>query len=327
MAEKQEKTPEQIAAEKRQEAQTMGEAISHFDLKMGMINNEMPIEEQIKTLANYHDIPSIEDIKEGATQHDSYRLDFMNSLYNQYFIDYPEMLERLGEKKTDNNLLNFHLLRFMDFLYKSKEYDKEKSAAAIKAYYDILPKYKNFLINYIINNQRWDLTINSKDAFMEYADVYNEHQKLLGNLSSHMQIASLIKDTRNLLFEKVINLKTTGIDQKTYNDVVSDVIIGKFLGLRIVLNSMAEGGVTTLGLLASLIFKEYSIKDIKSFACEVEEKLSLNEEQQKEIDETKKMLDLLLKNGIGGSSSSDSGCFSILLLMLIPASIFAYMLI
>ena len=162
---------------------------------------------------------------------------------------------------------------------------------------------------------------------MEYADVYNEHQKLLGNLSSHMQIASLIKDTRNLLFEKVINLKTTGIDEKTYNDVVSDVIIGKFLGLRIVLNSMAEGGVTTLGLLASLIFKEYSIKDIKSFACEVEEKLSLNEEQQKEIDETKKMLDLLLKNGIGGSSSSDSGCFSILLLMLIPASIFAYMLI
>lgn len=327
MAEKQEKTPEQLAAEKRQKALVKSDAISHLGLKMDLISNDMPIEEQMKSLSNYNEVPSIEEIKKGANSLDSYRLDFMNTLYDQYFIDFPETLERLKDKKSESNQENFLALHVLDYLYtsKDKEEDKETRRAKISAYYNILSDYQTFLINYIIRNQKWDLTKNSKEAFIPYAEIHNEFQELIKKYPGGLQTSSYIRDVRNSLFDKVINLKSTGIDDDTYNDVVNKLIAG-FTALRYFLNSMAEGGPMVLSIIGSTAFQDYSLSQIYSFACEVEEKIQLDENQQNQITETKKMIDLLNKNGIGSSRSNDSGCFSMLLLLLIPASLFAYMI-
>ena len=326
MADKQEKTPEQLAAEKRRKAQARGDAISHLAMKMGMITSDMPIEQQMKSLSNYHEVPSVEEIKGNAGNLDSYRLDFMNNLYNQFFADFPETLERLGDKKSDNNQANFHALQVLEFIYKPKEEDKEKRQAKIVAYYNILTDYQSFLIKYILDNQKWDLTINSQEAFVQYAEIYNDFQALFNKYPGGLQTSSLIKEIRNTLFDRVIDLKNTGIDADTYDRVVSDNLMAGFTGLRYFMNSMAEGGLTVLSVIGNLAFQDYSLNQIHAFACEVEEKIQLNEKQQNDIDETKKMLDLLRKKGVGGSSSNSSGCFSVLLLLLIPASLFTYIL-
>lgn len=132
-------------------AMTLADAISHFNLKLGTVNNGTPIEEQRKILQKYNDVPSVEEISANSNTLDSYRLDFMNALYDKYFSDYPEILEKLGDNKTDNNMANFALLGVRRFLFQSTE-AKDDTKEIIKLYYtEILPKYQDFLINYIVN--------------------------------------------------------------------------------------------------------------------------------------------------------------------------------
>lgn len=150
--ENKEKTSEQKTTEKLRKAQAMSDAISHFNMKLGFVPNDMLIEEQIKYLSKYHDVPSVEEIKANENKMDSYRQEFMNTLYDNYFKDYPEMLEHLGDKKTDNNMANFYGLRFMAFLYSSDDVDEAKRKENIGAYFHLLPQYEEFLINYIVNN-------------------------------------------------------------------------------------------------------------------------------------------------------------------------------
>ena len=80
--ENKEKTPEQKAAEKLRKAQAMGDAISHLNMKLGVVPNDMLIEEQIKYLSKYHDVPSVEEMKANENKMDSYRQEFMNKLYD-----------------------------------------------------------------------------------------------------------------------------------------------------------------------------------------------------------------------------------------------------
>jgi hypothetical protein len=325
--ENREKTPEQKAAEKLIRAQVMGNAIGHFSMKLGVIKNDTPIEEQLKQLSDYHNVPSIEEIKGEENKMDSYRQEFMEHLYDKYFSDFPEMLERLGEKKTDNNMANFYALRVMAFLYSSSEEDSEKRKDCIEAYYKLLPQYQDFLTKYIVDNQKWDLTINSKDAFLAYNDVCNLHKDVLKKYpNAGTQITLLIKEVRNSLFEKVAHLKEVGLDDETYKTVVTNVVIGKYTALKFILNKMAEGGTGALGLYSNMIFKEYSLKDVYLSACEVQDKFSLDEDQKKQMLDVKKMLEFLQGKGVDSSSSSGSGCMVALLFLIIPVSIFFYLI-
>jgi hypothetical protein len=325
--ENKEKTPEQKAAEKLRKAQSMGDAISHFSMKLGVVSNETPIEEQIKYLSNYNDVPSVEEIKSNEKKMDSYRQEFMNTLYDNYFKDFPEMLERLGDKKTDNNMANFYALRLMAFLFSSGEEDGAKRKENIEAYYRILPQYQSFFINYIVNNERWELTVNEKDAFIAYSKVYNEHKAILAKYpNTATEICLIIKEVRNNLFDKILHLKDIGLDEETYNMTVTNFIIGKYLTLKAIFNKMAEGGVNVLGLFGNLTFKEYSLNNVYESAAEVQDKFSLNEEQKKQMSEVMNMLTFLKKQGVDPSSSSSSGCMLTLLLLLIPLSLLACIL-
>lgn len=93
-----EKTEEQKQQEKLRNAIAERDGINHFQMKLGQIPNDLQIESQLESLSNYNDIPSKEEITKGKI--DSYRQDFMNSLFEQYFKDFPETREKLGEKKN-----------------------------------------------------------------------------------------------------------------------------------------------------------------------------------------------------------------------------------
>jgi hypothetical protein len=325
--ENKEKTPEQKAAEKLRKAQAMGDAISHLNMKLGVVPNDMLIEEQIKYLSKYHDVPSVEEMKANENKMDSYRQEFMNKLYDNYFKDYPEMLEHLGDKKTDNNMANFYGLRLMAFLYSSGDVDEAKRKENIEAYFHLLPQYQEFLIDYIVNNQRWDLTVNSKEAFLAYHDIYSEHKALLQKYpNAGTQITLLIKEVRITLMDKIIHLKELGIDNETYKSVVSDVVIGKYLALKFILNQMAGGGAGTLGLYADIIFRDYPLKEVYISSCEVQDKFDLDEEQKKQMSDVKKMLEFLYEKNVGTSSSSGSGCMLTLLFFIIPVSFLFFLL-
>jgi len=317
-----EKTPEQIRAEKLERALVMSDAISYFNLKLTAINNDTPIEKQIKYLSDYHDILSIEEIKSKEYKIDSYRKEFMDCLYKKYFEDFPEMLEKLHDKKTDNDMANFYGLRLLSYLFKASETDKSERKKQIEAYYDILPKYHDFLNDYIVNNQRWDLTINTKEAFLAYYEIEKEHDILLQKYSSPLDISCLIRDVSSTLVDKIAKLKELGIDDDTYRNLVSNVVIGKFRALRFLMNEMAGGGANVLEIVSGVVFDKWPIHDVYGAAAEVEYKLTLTEEQKEQMAKVNKMLEYLGINGLAPTKSSGTGCMLILLLLMIPASIF-----
>lgn len=320
-----EKTPEQLLADKLYESEVMLEAISHFSIKLGAIKNDMPIEEQIILLSKYYDVPSAEDIKGGRNNVDLYRKVFMDNLYNQYFRDFPEMLEYLGDKKSADNSVNFRALRVRAFVLGSPEEDESKRKERINKYYDILPKYIDYLIKFIVDNQKWELTINTKNAFLAYFEIEKEHKSILAKYPSPLDIPYLIRDVRENMIDKISTLKQLGIDDDTYNRVVSNVVIGKFLAFQYIMNEMAGGGSGVIGTVAGLFFQKYSLKDICSAVDEVEEKLVLDDQQKKQMDDVKKMLGFFRKEGFASSSSSGSGCMLVLLLMIIPTSLLAFL--
>lgn len=330
MAEKT-KTPEEIAAEKRQKAKSLCSAIGHFQLKLRFIDNITPIEDQINSLAKYNDIPTKEEIATSSKVLDSYREEFINQIIDKFFLDYPEMLELLGDKKTDSNALNFAGLGVMSYLFSSNDEEtlKRNHKDSVNEYYNtVLPQYLTYLINFIVDNKRWDLTINNETAFSIYADIHNKHNELV-NLHSEgnimMNIHLLIRDVINTLVDKIVQAKDAGIDENTYSNLISDKIINKYIALNGILNTMAQGGISVLQVFIDVTFKEYTITDIYNSISVVESKLSLNEKQEKELEETKKILEALRKKGIGNYSANNSGCLGVILAFIIPLSILAFL--
>jgi len=324
---KKEISPEQEKQERLRKAKSTADAISHFNIKLGAVKNESPIEEQIKYLLKYNDIPSVEEVKANKNKLDSYRLDFMKTLYDKYFTDYPEILEKLGDKKTDNNMANFAMLDVMHFLFQPTETKETDRKENIKPYFtDILPKYQEFLINYIVNNQAWSLTINSKEAFLLYQEICEQHKQILAKYPSPTDIALLIRDVRNNLVDKIAQLKQLDIDDDTYARLVTDVVIGKYKALKFILNEMAGGGPDVLNTFISLITKEYPFSEIYIFSSEVQDKLVLDNEQKEYMNEITQILEGLYQKGFGNSSNgSGSGCMLVFLLLIVPMSLLLFL--
>ena len=323
------KTPEELAAEKRQEAKAIHSAISHFSMKLRFIENEMTIEEQIDSLSHYNDTPTKEEIATSTKVLDSYRKEFLMEQYTKYFVDFPEMLELLGDKKTDNNEANFMGLGILSFLFNSNDEEdfKQRHKASVEKYYNyVLPKYQDFLINYIIDNKKWELSRNNQVAFSLNAEIHNLHNELLKKHDNMLSIHVLIKDVVNTLLDKIVQAKEAGLDSETYSNLVSDKVINKYMALRMLINHMAGGGSTVLQLFLEATFKEYSLTDIYNSISVVESKLELNEKQKDEINQTKQMLEMLRNKGYGGVSSDNSGCLGIILALIIPTSLLFFCL-
>lgn len=117
------------------------DALGHFQLKLGMLNPDMPIEEQLRSLSKYHDIPDIESIKNGETQlKDGYINDFFLSQVKDFFNRYPKAYDMLGQQ-SDNILADYAALGIKYHLLSSGEKDKSFREKSIRAYYEYLPKY------------------------------------------------------------------------------------------------------------------------------------------------------------------------------------------
>lgn len=310
------KTPEELAAERLCKANALRNAIGQLQMKLRFIDNSTTIEDQIKSLCKYNDIPSKDELVNSDKKLDSYREDFLNSQYDSFFLKYPEMLEKLGDKKTDNNVLNFHALGLLSFLFSSYDEEtlKKNHKDSVNEYFTyLLPEYQNFLIKYIVDNKQWHLTKNTEAAFSKYAEIHQEHNELLKSHENIMiSINTLIRDVVNQLVDKISEAKQLGLDEETYSQLVSDKIIGKYRVLRMVLNQMASGGASVLQVFIGATFKDFTLSDIYKSIAVVEGKLVLDEKQQEELKETRKMIETLQEKGFAGSSGSGSGCMVII---------------
>lgn len=303
------------------DATAMRDAILLFQLKLGQIKNDMPIESQIEYLSNYNDLPQKEEGISNDTI-DSYRLDFQNSLFNQYFKEYPETREKLGEKKTGNDQVDFTQICLMDFLL-SGTHEKEMDKYHVMAYNKITLDYRDFLVNYIINNEKWELTTNSKESFRLYSDIKNNFKDIIKNYKGGLAIDETIRDVNNQLVDKVVQLKQMGFDEKSFATLVTEVILSPYKIFNHIVGQMSKGGPNVLAIFFNHqgAFEEYSVKQIYDSVDRIKSLGILNDNQSYELDIVQEIIKSLDERGVTSATSSGSkGCLGILLLLTIPLS-------
>ena len=308
--------------ERLRDATAMRDAILLFQLKLGQIKNDMPIESQIEYLSNYNDLPKKEEASNDTV--DSYRLDFQNSLFNQYFKKYPETRELLGEKKTDNDQADFTQLCLMDFLLSGTD-EKEMDISHVKAYNKITLDYRDFLVNYIISNEKWQLTTNSIESFKLYSDIKNSFVDIIKNYKGGLTIDETIRDVNNRLVDQVIQLKQMGFDEKSFATLVTEVILSPYKIFNHLVGQMSKGGADILAIFFNHqgAFEEYSVKQIYDSVNSIKSKGILNETQSEVLDETQEIIQSLDAMGVTsatGSATGSKGCLGFLMLLAIPLS-------
>lgn len=294
------------------------DALGHFQLKLGMLNPDMPIEEQLQSLSKYHDIPNIDSIKNGETQlKEGYINDFFLSQVKDFFKNYPQAYDLLGQQ-SDNILADYAALGIKYHLLSSGEKDKSFREKSIRAYYEYLPKYEQYLSDYIRNNGNYQLTQSTPEGIAAYIDLNKQHEEILSGFDGPLSSGKLINAVMVNLFPKIKNLRETGISEYYYNRAVSDMIVGKFKAYGFLLVHMAKGGAMVLQTVIEPASEPLGMNGIYNKLLEVEGALDLDEDQRKDVADIKAGIEALKKNNIG--QSGGSGCFGTLLLLATAAT-------
>lgn len=289
------------------------DALGHFQLKLGMLNPDMPIEEQLQSLSKYNDIPDIESIKNGETQlKDGYINDFFLSQVEDFFKSYPKAYDLLGQQ-SDNILADYAALGIKYHLLSSGEKDKSFREKSIQAYYGYLPKYEQYLLEYIRTNGNYQLTQSSPEGLAAYINLNKQHEEILSGFDGPLSSGRLINAVMVKLFPKIKALRETGISEYYYNRAISDMIIGKFKAYGFLLVQMAKGGAMVLQTVIEPASQPLGINGIYDMLLEVEGAFNLDEDQTKDIADLKAGIEALKKNHVGPSGGS--GCLGALLLL------------
>lgn len=306
------------AAEEAVLMEAARDGLGHFQLKLGMLRPEMTIEEQLQILSKYHDIPSVESIKKGETQLQAgYINDFFIDQVRKFFDKFPKAYDLIGQKQ-DDIMLDYAALGIKYHLLSSGEKDKSFREKVIKAYYEYLPLYEQYLLNYIRDNKNYNLTQSSPEGLDAYIELNKQHEEILSGFDGPLSSGKLINAVMVKLFPKIKDLKETGISEYYYNRAVSDMIIGKFKAYGFLLVHMAKGGAMVLQTVIEPASAPLGMDGIYNKLLEVEEALDLDEDETKDVADIKAGIEALKKNNIG--QSGGSGCFGALLLLATAAT-------
>ena len=257
------------------------DALGHFQLKLGMLISDMPIEDQLPILSKYHNIPDIEAIKNGDTQlKEGYINDFFLSQVKDFFKRNPKAFDLLGSQ-SDNISEDYAALGIKYHLLSSGEKDKSFREKSIRAYYEYLSKYEQYLLDYIRDNENYNLTQSSPEGIDAYIELNKQHEDILSEFDHPMSSGKLINAVMVKLFSKIKNLKETGISEYYYNRAVSDMFIGKFKTYGLLLVHMANGGPMVLQTVIEPASEPLGVNGIYNKLLEVEGSLDLDEDKKR----------------------------------------------
>lgn len=289
------------------------DGLSHLQLKLGMIDQNMPIEEQLKELSNYHKIPDVEAVKRGETRlSKGYINDFFEEQVFKYFQEFPHAYEVLGER-SENPIENYAALGIKYYLLRGENKDDDLHRQSIQAYYDYLVRYEEWLLKHIHNKKDYSLTVSTPEGYVAYYDLYTKHKSIIDKYNGPLDSGKLINEIMRELFPSVKTLKEKGVSQYFYELAVTNMIVGKFTAFGYFLIQMAKGGQGTLQIFLYKATEPLGVDGIYSKLCQVDTELEMTEDQKKTVGDVKSGLEALRKNY---GNSSNGGCFGMLLLLL-----------
>ncbi len=202
--------------------------------------------------------------------------------------------------------LKYHLLR-------GEDASDDLRRQSINAYYHYLTQYHNWLLNHIHKNKKYALTLSTPDGFEEFYTVHRKHDSILGQHGNPLTVGQLINATMTELFPIVRTLKEKGASDYFYEFAIDNMLINKFRAFSAFAMDMAQGGPTIINNLLPQVSSPLGVNGIYSNLCKMENELELTEEQKRTVADLKSGVNMLRETH---SSSSNGGCFGMLLLLL-----------
>ena len=136
------------------------------------------------------------------------------------------------------------MLDYVFGLSSSKEFRNE----VIKKYYDLLEEYVPFFAQYIVDNNRFDLTSSNENAFKYFHSLEKEHSAALDQLTNPMDTTKFISPIFNRFAPKVNELRKLGIDERIYARVITDYFVGLLEGEAFLLKTIGDYSTIVQGV-------------------------------------------------------------------------------
>jgi hypothetical protein len=149
------------------ELKTKVYAIAHFHNKLTNMDRGITCEEQCEFLGDYWKLNAVKTVEDVSTE--TYMQDFLYDICDNLVKENVDVFEQC--KKSKDNfaqviLFNTHNL-LLDLMGNSQEF-KEKT---ILQYFEVLDNYVKFVVNYIFEHNRYELTKHDEDTFRKFAQL------------------------------------------------------------------------------------------------------------------------------------------------------------
>lgn len=287
-------------------------ALSQFSSKLYRTNLSDTIEVQLSFLSNYYKVN-----EDNLNKHDI-------CLYQQKFLDeaakHIVAANHLEEIETELSPLMLVIAIQRYAQSKNKEKYNIKKKDVIEHYYKLLEQYELFVYDYIISTKSFELTCNTPDTFVKYVEVYKKHEDVCNKLNNPAELSNQIESVFNEFIPLIKDLSDKGLDETSYNRLISDIFIGKLKASLAILSIVPSAGVQIKGLNDSAtcsIFINQCKRLLNEFSLKAEEQ----DEIQKILNAWNKMSSISTS-----TNNSGSGCLGLFLLLLATSASIMYII-
>lgn len=254
-------TPEQ-----RKEAQ----AIAKFVSRMMSLSPESTLEEQMKSLDNFY---GDEETKHTREEMAPYMVEYIDRICQNYYDRNKENFEKLEEKQPYAIVVG---LIMADYIFTADHSKLDTSVVTL--YHKYVEDYRTYVEDIIVNQDRYELTVNQEDIFKKYLKFrsdYKESQKevtfgqMFGSLNEHIdKYIPIIKE-----------LQAAGLDKNTVDYLVSEVLVNQYL---MVAAGLCQDTIRKVGRIGNMT-DDASIQKYISAGERIAKEMELSEAQIRTI--------------------------------------------
>lgn len=283
------------------ELKTKVYAIAHFHHKLTNMDKGITCEEQREFLGDYWKLNAVETVEDISLV--TYMQDFLHSICDDLVKENVDVFEQ-GKSSKDNFaqviLFNTHNLLF-DLMSNNQEF-KEKT---IYQYFEILDKYVKFVIYYIFEHNRYELTKHDGDTFRKFAQLLKDTEQIAGEYSFGQSV-EVSKELMEKIFPTLKELD--GVIDKAFLGHVFNHIIANFTmyGHMVLQSPIAQVAIDGMN---DNHTKQMYLNNIKKF----------EEEFHSVPETTKKVLATIRDRLEKDLAETSSGCLGMLLLIFVSS--------
>ena len=203
------------------EQRKQARAIVKFISKLMSVSPSSTLEDQMTVLLDYFHIDS--DHKYTKEQMPEYMQKYVDSICEEFYISNKQDFANLDEQDPLCIILG---LTIAERVFSSDQVDKSEEYEVYDIYCKRVDSYRLYVENYIIDNNRFDITKNSEEVFRYFLHIKKEHTQENKNINLG-QVYSRFSVYMRKYIAVILNLQQQGLDEQSLEEMVQTMLINE----------------------------------------------------------------------------------------------------